>query len=136
MTMGGYFGGGGGFAEARDVGIPTGVSDSGYRFITAPRMISGRYFVEIGVSQFAVDAVDERAHFPRVDEKRVFAAVAETALGVGALIFREEPKADGNLGAIKKLAGECDHAVHEVGLDEGAADVTFTGLVGRHAAVG
>ena len=32
--------------------------------------------------------------------------------------------------------GERDNAVHEVGLDEGAADVAFAGLVGGHAAIG
>ena len=30
---------------------------------------------------------------------------------------------------VEELAGEGDHAVHEVGLDEGAADVAFAGLV-------
>ena len=44
-------------------------------------------------------------------------------------VFREEPEADGDLCAVKKLAGEGDHAVHEVGLDEGAADLAFAGLV-------
>ena len=36
----------------------------------------------------------------------------------------------------RRVAGEGDHAVHEVGLVEGAADVAFTGLVGGHAAIG
>ena len=76
-----------------------------------------------------------------------------------ALFFREEPEADGNLRAVEELAGEGDHvvlrfaqdlrsgfaltkcaiahgSVHEVGLDEGAADVAFAGLVGGHAAIG
>jgi hypothetical protein len=51
-------------------------------------------------------------------------------------IFRQEPKADGNLRAVEEPAGEGDHAVYEVGLDEGAADVAFAGLVGGHAAIG
>ena len=46
------------------------------------------------------------------------------------------PEADGYLRAVEELAGEGDHAVHEVGLDEGAADVAFAGLVRRHAAIG
>ena len=50
--------------------------------------------------------------------------------------FCEEPEADGNLRAVEELAGEGDHAVHEVGRDEGAADVAFAGLVGGHAAIG
>ena len=57
-------------------------------------------------------------------------------LAVGALVFREEPEADGNLRGVEKLAGQGDHAVHEVGLDDGAADVAFAGLVGGHAAIG
>jgi hypothetical protein len=47
-----------------------------------------------------------------------------------------KPEADGNLRAVEELAGEGDHAVHEVGLDEGAPDVAFAGLVRRHATIG
>ena len=64
------------------------------------------------------------------------AAVAEAAFGVGVFVFREEPEADGYLRALGELTREGDHAVHEVGLDEGAADVDFAGLVGGHAAIG
>lgn len=70
-------------------------------------------------------------------------AVADTmgppAFGVGGFVFREEPEADGDLVAVEELAGEGDHAVHEVGLDEGAADLAFAGrrvswgMVGGHA---
>ena len=42
-----------------------------------------------------------------------------------------------NLQAVEEeLAGEGDPAVQEVGLDEGAADVAFAGLIGVHAAIG
>jgi len=58
------------------------------------------------------------------------------AFGVGGFVFCEEPEADGNLRAVEELAGQGDHAVHEVGLDEGAADVAFAGLVGGQAAIG
>jgi hypothetical protein len=37
--------------------------------------------------------------------------------------------------AVGELAGEGDHAVHEFGLDEGAADVAFAGLLVGHAAI-
>ena len=50
-------------------------------------------------------------------------------------VFREEPEADGNLRAVEELVGERDHAVHEVGLDEGAADVAFAGLFRQYAAI-
>ena len=83
-----------------------------------------------------MDAVDEGAHFPGVDEEGFLPAVAEVAFGVGGFAFREEPEADGDLGAVEELTGEGDHAVHEIGLDEGFADLAFAGLVGGHAAVG
>ena len=60
----------------------------------------------------------------------------EAAFGVGGFVFREAPEADGYLRAVEELAGDGDHAVHELGLDEGAADVAFAGLVGGHAAIG
>jgi len=40
-------------------------------------------------------------------------------------IFHNEPEAGGNLRPVEELAGEGDHAVHEVGLDESAADVAL-----------
>ena len=72
------------------------------------------------------------------------------------VLFSAKPEADGNLRAVEELAGKGDHAVHEVGLDEGAAEVALasqalrvsgpfttcalciavTGLVGGHAAIG
>ena len=51
--------------------------------------------------------------------------VAEAAFGVGVFVFCEEPEADVYLRAVKELAGDCDHAVHKVGLDKAAADVAF-----------
>ena len=95
--------------------------------------------LQVGVGQLAVHAVEaihEGAEFAGVDEERLLAAVAEAAFGVGVFVFREEPEADGDLRAVEELAGEGDHAVHEVGLDEGAADVAFARLVGGHAAIG
>jgi hypothetical protein len=49
-------------------------------------------------------------------------AIEQTGIvrGIERVIFSAEPEADGNLGAVEELAGEGDHAVHEVGLDEGA----------------
>ena len=60
----------------------------------------------------------------------------EPELAAAGFIFRQEPKADGNLRAVEELAGEGDHAVDEVGLDEGLPDCPFAGLVGGHAAIG
>ncbi len=47
-----------------------------------------------------------------------------------------EPKPRRNLSAEKILTGQGNHAVHEVCVEEGAADVTVTGLVGGHAGTG
>ena len=41
------------------------------------------------------------------------------------IVFRKEARADGNLCAVEILAPEGDHEVHEVGLDEGAADARW-----------
>ena len=73
--------------------------------IATPRVVGSRDFLEVTVGELAVDAVDEGAHFPGVDEKGFFAALAEAAFGVGFFVFREEPKADRNLGAVEELAG-------------------------------
>ena len=91
---------------------------------------------DVGVGELLACPVHHEAQLAGVDEESVFAAVAETAFGVGGFVFREDPEADGDLRAVEELAGEGDHAVHEVGLDEGAADVAFAGLVGGHAAIG
>lgn len=66
----------------------------------------------------------------------LLAAVAEAAFGVGGFASRQEPEANGDLRAVEELAGEGDHAVHEIGFDEFLPDLAFAGLVGGHAAVG
>ena len=106
--------------------------------VAAPGVVGGDDLLEVGVGQFAVDAVDEGAEFAGVDEEGLLcgATVPRAGLPSRVFVFREEPEADGNLRAVEELAGEGDHAVHEVGLDDGLADVAFAGLVGGHAAVG
>ncbi len=56
-------------------------------------MVGGGDFLQVGVGQLAVDAVDEGAEFAGVDEERLFAAVAEAAFGGGIFAFCEEPEA-------------------------------------------
>ena len=46
------------------------------------------------------------------------------------LVFGEEPEADGNLRGVEELARERDHAIDQVSLDDGFADLAFAGLVG------
>ena len=95
VAVRGDLGGGGGFAEAGDVGILTQrrrgfeipfslcVSASLREIFPSPRMVGVHDLREVGVGQFAVDAVDEGAEFAGVDEEGVFAAVAEAALDIG-----------------------------------------------------
>lgn len=45
--------------------------------------------------------------------------------GFGVFVFRDEPEADGDLRAVEELAGEGDHAVHEVSLNEFLLDVAL-----------
>jgi hypothetical protein len=84
--------------------------------------------LQVGVGQLAVHAVEaihEGAEFAGIGQEGLLAAVAEAALGGGVFVFREEPEADGNLRDLEDLAGEGDHAVQEVGLDEGAAGIAL-----------
>lgn len=80
--------------------------------------------------------VDKGAEFAGIDEAGVLAAGAGAAFSGGSFIFRNKLRADGNLHAVEQPAWENDHAVHEVGPDEGSADFAVTGLVGRHTAIG
>ena len=73
-------------------------------------------------SQFAVDAVDQRAHFPSINEKRFTAPVAAFVI---LLVAGQKPEADGNLRGEKQLAGQRDHAIHEVGFNQGLANLAF-----------
>lgn len=99
--------------------------------------------VDILLGELAVNAVDEGAHFPGVDEEGLAPAVADELriFGVrslyraGGFISSQEPEADGDLGGVEELAGECDHAVYEVCLDEGFSDLAFAGLVRGHGAI-
>ena len=95
-------------------------------------MVSGDDLAEVLISELSVDAVNEGAHFPGVDEEGFLAAVA--ALSV-VLTSRDEPEADGDLGAVEELSGERNHAVDEVSLDEGFPDLSLAGLVRGHGAI-
>ncbi len=53
-----------------------------------------------------------------------------------SLVAREKPQADRNLRRVEELARQRHHAVHEIGLDDGFANLALARLVGRHRAVG
>ena len=80
------------------------------------------------------DAVDQRAELAGVDEQRLAAPVAERRPFF--LFAGEEPQADRDLRRVEELARQRHHAVHEVGLDDGLADLALARLVRRHRAVG
>jgi len=61
------------------------------------------------------------------------APVAETAV---LLVARDKPQTDRDLRRVEQLAGECHHAIDEVGLDDRLANLALAGLVRRHAAIG
>src|SRR5438093_6287528 len=91
--------------------------------VAAPGVVGAGDPGDVGVGQLAVHAVDHRTHFARVDEEGLAAPVTEAAVTFAA---REEPEADRNLRRVEELARECHHAVHQVCLDDGLADLTFT----------
>ncbi len=77
---------------------------------------------------FEATAYEGIAEVIRIDEKRFPAAVAQGGgTGTGALgfAFREEPSAGGDLGIGEELAGQSDHALDKIRLNQGAADVAL-----------
>ncbi len=83
--MRGDFGGGGGFAKSRDVSV-AGISltpslshwervAGGRVRVTTPEVIGARDFLQVGVGELAVDAVDEGAEFAGVNEQRLLPSV-------------------------------------------------------------
>ncbi len=59
------------------------------------------------------------------DEQDLAAAVAEA---VFLLVAGGEPEAGRDLRRVEELRRQRDHAVHDVALDHGAADVALAGL--------
>ena len=51
------------------------------------------------------------------------------------LLRVEEPQADRDLRRVEELPRQRHHAVHQIGLDDGLADLALARLVGRHRAV-
>ena len=91
---------GGGFAEAGDVGVFANFRMRLAQWIVGRRARRDRccaIFCDVVVGQLAVDAVDERAEFARVDEERLFAAVAELRVcrSLPALFFARNQRQTG-----------------------------------------
>jgi hypothetical protein len=118
---------GGGFAEAGNIFIFLLAI-----LIPAPGVVGARDLGDVVFGQFTVDAVNHRSHLPGVYEQRFTAPVAEAPV---TFVAGDEPQADGNLRGVEQLAGQGDHAIHQVGLNDGIANLALAGLVGGHRTV-
>lgn len=78
-------------------------------------------FLNVIVGKIAVLSVNHRAHFPRVDEKR---------LSFLRLVLRDEPERYGNRHAVEKLRRQCDDAFHKVGFYDALSDFAFASALG------
>jgi hypothetical protein len=65
----------------------------------------------------------ELAEFAVADEQALAGTVA--VLPAGLFVFGGEPDAGGDLGVGEELTRKSEHALDEVGLDQGATDVAF-----------
>ena len=70
------------------------------------------------------------------EDEGLLGAVAEAALGVAFFLFCKVTRGRRYLRAVEELARQRQHAVHEVGLGDGLANLALAGLVGGHAAIG
>ncbi len=86
--------------------------------------------------EFLLRPADHGAQLAGIDEEGFAFAVSIVAFAVGLLVFGQKPEADRDLGGVEELAGQGDHAVDEVVLDELLADLAFALGVGGHGAVG
>jgi len=96
-------------------------------------MIGCRDSQNILLPQFAVGRVNHSPEFTSVNEKHLVSSVAEPVV---AFVPAKKPETYRNRRRVEKLAGERDHAVHEVGFDDGFANLAFAAGVGGHRAVG
>ena len=65
-----------------------------------------------------------------------FTQRGSTGTGELGFVFRQEPDAGGNCRIGEELAGQGDHALDEIRLDQGAADVTLAAGIRTHRAIG
>jgi len=83
---------------------------------------------DVVVVKLATHAANQRAHAASVDEQGLAASV----LRLGTV---EEPQARGYLRVVEQLRREGNHAVHQVSLNNGAADRPFAAGVSGHGAI-
>jgi hypothetical protein len=117
----------GAFAEARYVLVLAGA------LVATPGMVRAGDTRDVVIGELALGAVDHPPELASVDEQHLAAPVTESVV---LLVAGQEPEADRDLRRVEELAGEGDHAVHEVGLDDGLPDLALAGLVRGHRTVG
>lgn len=120
----------GGFAEAGPVFVGAVFG------FAAPGVVGAGDFGDFIGGELPVGAVDEGAHVAGIDKEGFAPAVSIAAFVVGCFGAGEEPEAGGYRGGVEELAGQGEHAVHQVGLDQPAADFSFAGGVAGHGPVG
>lgn len=101
--------------------------------VSAPSMVSPGDGGHVLVRQFTLNAGHHAAHFAGIDEQCLSTTISESPI---PFVPGQEPEADGNLGGVEELARQGHHAVHQVGLNDGLADIALSGLVGGHGTVG
>ena len=106
--------------------------------ITPPVMVGVGDLLDVLVGQFPMGAVGHETHVAGIDEQHFAGAFKEFLARHAASVIpvlRQEPQADGNLGAVEKLARHSHHAVHHIRFDEVLADFTLAAGVGGHGPV-
>src|SRR5438128_1501050 len=93
-------------------------------WLSAPSVVRPSDARDVVVREIPVSSVDHRAQFAGVDKQDLPAAVAELRIASAA---GEEPEACGYLSRVKELAGQRDHAVDEVCLDDVLSDLALAG---------
>ena len=125
--MGGDFLDGCRFAKAGNIGVVGGAA--------LPFVEGAGNFFQILRGERAQNAVDHVPELASVDEEGLAGAI-EVFRRRRLLALREEPDAGGNLGVREELTRKRDHALDEVGLNEGAADVALAAGAAAHGAIG
>jgi len=75
------------------------------------------------IGEIAMGPIHHVADFACVNEKRLASPITEFSVG---LIPSQKPETRGNLCAIEKLAGQGNHAIYEVGLDDGLTNLALS----------
>src|SRR5207245_1493774 len=94
--------------------------------VSAPGMIRSGNLRNLLIGKLAVNAIHQRAHLARVDEKRLASSIAKATV---LLTSGNEPEAHGNLRRVEELAGQRHHAIHQMRVDDVLSDFTLAGLV-------